>query len=105
VTLNSQESINAINFVYDMVVTNPVGPSNDVVKDGNIFQQGKTAFIFGGPNDNIELIDGEQLPFEVGYAVAPGGEVYKYAAGTAITKDAKNSQFAYEAMTKLSIET
>lgn len=110
VGLDSPESIAGIQQLADMAVNDPVSPNQDIIgKVGytETFQQGNTAFLFGGVADNIELISGEPVPFEVGYAVVPNGgtpATFNWSASTVITKDCENPDVAFEAMCDLTEE-
>jgi multiple sugar transport system substrate-binding protein len=108
--LDSPQSIAGIQKLADLAVNDPVSPNQDVVNKvgyGETFQQGKTAFIFGGVADNMELISGKPVPFKVGYAVVPNGgtpATFNWSASTVITKDCKNPEAAFNAMSDLTQE-
>ncbi|WML49136.1 sugar ABC transporter substrate-binding protein [Neobacillus sp. PS3-34] len=110
VAFDSPQSIAGIQKLADFVVNDPISPNQDVVNKvgyGETFQQGKTAFIFGGVADNMELISGKPAPYKVGYAVAPNGgtpATFNWSASTVITKDCNNPEVAFKAMSDLTQE-
>ena len=110
VGLDSPQSIAGIQKLVDLAVNDPVSPNQDIINKagyGETFQQGNTAFIFGGVADNMELISGKPVPFKVGYAVVPNGgapATFNWSASTVVTKDCKNPEVAFKAMSDLTTE-
>lgn len=109
IMINSPESVAGIQLLIDMVITNPITPDQatiDQLGATGTFQQGNTAFMFGGASDGVELVDGNAVPFEVGYAVVPMGTTaatYNWTASTVISSSCENPEVAYAAVEDLTL--
>lgn len=108
VVIDSPENQNAVDFLTKAVVTDPITPDMETINAvgyTETFQQGNTAFFFGGVADKVELIGEEPIPFELGYAVVPGEATFNWTASTVITKDAENPEVAYQALEAITHKT
>lgn len=110
VMIDSPESVAGIELAADLIVNDPITPDMATINQvgyTETFQQGNTAFFFGGAADGVELVGGEPVPFEVGYAVVPMGTIaatYNWSAGTVITKDCENPDVAYQALEDITLK-
>ncbi len=108
IAFNSAEGLAAVDYLQEILVNNPITADMEAINNvgyTETFQAGKTAFLMGGVADGIELVGGEELPFEVGYTVVPGDYTYNWSASYAVTKDAEYPEIAFQAVADLTKAT